>query len=68
MCVEDETERTTPSHATEINNRQATFFAEEDYCFYLERLGEGARKCACSIHAYVLMTNHGQTMGSESFL
>ena len=40
------------------NNRQATFFAEEDYCFYLDRLGEGARKYGCSIYAYVLMTNH----------
>ena len=25
------------------NNRQAIFFAEEDYSFYFERLGEGAR-------------------------
>ena len=46
------------------NNRQATFFAEEDFCFYLERLDEGARKYACSIYAYVLMTNHVHLLAS----
>lgn len=40
------------------NNRQACFFADEDYRFYLEWLAEYARKTACRIHAYVLMTNH----------
>jgi putative transposase len=35
------------------NNRQATFFVEEDYLFYLDRLGEGAQKYGGSIHAYV---------------
>ena len=40
------------------NNRQATFFAEEDYRFYLDRLLEASRKYGCSIYAYVLMTNH----------
>lgn len=40
------------------NNRQACFYAEEDYCFYLEWLGEYAKKAECHIHAYVLMTNH----------
>ena len=40
------------------NNRQACFFAEEDYRFYLHWLGEGAEKYGCEIHAYVLMTNH----------
>ena len=46
------------------NNRQATFFAEEDYLFYLDRLGEGARKYGCSIYAYVLMTNHVHLLAS----
>lgn len=46
------------------NNRQATFFAEEDYLFYLDRLGEGTRKYGCSIHAYVLMTNHVHLLAS----
>jgi putative transposase len=40
------------------NNRQARFFAEEDYRFYLEWLAEYAGKTGCRMHAYVLMTNH----------
>ncbi len=40
------------------NNRQACFFAEEDYRFYLYWLKKGADKYGCDIHAYVLMTNH----------
>ena len=40
------------------NNRQACFFADEDYRFYLDWLGEYAAKFRCHIHAYVLMTNH----------
>ena len=40
------------------NNRQACFFADEDYNFYLEWLAEYAGKTGCRIHAYVLMTNH----------
>ena len=40
------------------NNRQACFFADEDYRFYLDWLAEQAAKTGCQIHAYVLMTNH----------
>jgi len=40
------------------NNRQACFFAEEDYRFYLYWLKKGADEYGCDIHAYVLMTNH----------
>lgn len=40
------------------NNRQACFFADEDYRFYLDWLGEYADKTGCLVHAYVLMTNH----------
>jgi putative transposase len=40
------------------NNRQACFFADEDYRFYLDWLGENARKTGCQVHGYVLMTNH----------
>jgi len=48
-----------PQHVTQRgNNRQATFFAEEDYGFYLGCLHDAARKHGCAIHAYVLMTNH----------
>lgn len=40
------------------NNRGATFFAEQDYQFYLECLYDAAMKYHVKIHAYVLMTNH----------
>lgn len=40
------------------NNRQPTFFSDADYRFYLECLGDAAARCACDVHAYVLMTNH----------
>ena len=49
----------TPLHVIQRgNNRQACFFADEDYHFYLDWLGEYAGKSGCRIHAYVLMTNH----------
>ncbi len=44
------------------NNRQACFFADEDYRFYLDWLAEHAAKTGCRIHAYVLMTNHVHLM------
>lgn len=40
------------------NNRQACFFAKEDYRLYPDWLGEYASQARCRIHAYVLMTNH----------
>jgi putative transposase len=40
------------------NNRQACFFADEDYRNYLDWLAEYAGKTGCRVHAYVLMTNH----------
>lgn len=40
------------------NNRQACFYANEDYLFYLDHLAEQADKANCSIHAFCLMTNH----------
>ena len=49
----------TPLHLIQRgNNRQACFYAEEDYLIYLDWLKEFAEKCECSVHAYVLMTNH----------
>lgn len=48
-----------PQHVIQRgNNRQATFFAEEDYRFYLNCLYDAARQYGCLVHAYVLMTNH----------
>ncbi|MFT7528809.1 MAG: putative transposase [Arenicella sp.] len=40
------------------NNRQACFFADQDYQVYLQWLKEFADKTGCQIHSYVLMTNH----------
>ncbi len=40
------------------NNRQACFYADEDYLSYLEWLKEYSEKTDCKVHAYVLMTNH----------
>jgi REP-associated tyrosine transposase len=40
------------------NNRQACFFADEDYFFFLDCLARLAKRFRCALHAYVLMTNH----------
>ena len=40
------------------NNRDATFFSETDYQFYLECLYSASIRYGVRIHAYVLMTNH----------
>jgi putative transposase len=40
------------------NNRQACFFTDEDRLFFLEHLARIAKRFSCSLHAYVLMTNH----------
>lgn len=40
------------------NNRQACFYTDEDYRFYLHWLDKSAEKAGCQVHAYVLMTNH----------
>ena len=40
------------------NNRQAIFFADEDYTVYLDKLKDFSEKYQVKVHAYVLMTNH----------
>ena len=40
------------------NERQAVFYADEDYQRYLEYLDTASQQHGCQIHAYVLMTNH----------
>ncbi len=40
------------------NNRQAIFFAPEDYAQYRRWLDDAASAYGLAIHAYVLMTNH----------
>jgi putative transposase len=40
------------------HNREACFFAEEDYHAYLHWLGQALAEAHCHLHAYALMTNH----------
>ena len=40
------------------NNREATFFAEQDYQYYLNCLLDASCRYRTKVHAYVLMTNH----------
>ena len=40
------------------NNRQATFFCDDDYAVYLDKLLEYGAAYRVDIHAFVLMTNH----------
>ena len=40
------------------NNRQATFFCDDDYAVYLDKLQQYGKKYKVALHAYVLMTNH----------
>jgi putative transposase len=48
-----------PAHVVQRgNNRQAIFFAENDYRVYLGWLKDASQRYECAIHAYVLMTNH----------
>jgi putative transposase len=48
-----------PQHITHRgNNRQACFYTDNDYRLYLELLDAACRVHDCSLHAYVLMTNH----------
>lgn len=48
-----------PAHIVQRgNNREPCFFAEDDYQFYLDRLGKALKRYHVKCHAYVLMTNH----------
>lgn len=48
-----------PFHIVQRGHNKAPCFLEaSDYELYLGLLGEFARRCACRVHAYVLMTNH----------
>lgn len=40
------------------NNRQRCFLADADYLVYLGMLHKAAQLASCSVHAYVLMSNH----------
>lgn len=40
------------------NNQEAIFFEDSDYQAYLDWLQQATTRYGCSLHAYVLMTNH----------
>lgn len=40
------------------HNRDACFFANEDFQFYKEVLAEGLARYGAQLHGYCLMTNH----------
>ena len=40
------------------NNREASFYSEQDYQYYLECLYDASQRYGVLVHAYVLMTNH----------
>lgn len=48
-----------PQHVIQRgNNRQASFFTNQDYAVYLDKLKKYASMYSVNIHAFVLMTNH----------
>ena len=48
-----------PQHVVQRgNNRQVSFFAEQDYAVYLDKLKDYAKKYQVNVHAFVLVTNH----------
>ncbi len=48
-----------PAHVVQRgHNREACFFAHDDYTYYLEVLAQGCRRYDVAVHAYCLMTNH----------
>ena len=48
-----------PCHVVQRgNNRDACFFNDNDYRFYLDVLGDACRHYQVDLHAYALMTNH----------
>ena len=52
-----------PQHVIQRgNNRDVIVVVNEDYRFYLQKLGDACKKYDCDIHAYVLLTNHVHLM------
>lgn len=49
------------------NNRSAIFFDDGDYRTYLNWLAESMQRFGCSLHAYVLMTNHVHLLLTPKF-
>lgn len=52
-----------PQHIVQRGiNREACFFAEEDYHCYLHWLMKSAADWCCTIHAYILTSNREQPL------
>jgi putative transposase len=52
-----------PQHVIQRgNNREPCFFEAADFRFYLDSLAKACVRYGCSVHAYVLMTNHVHLM------
>lgn len=49
------------------NNREARFFAEQDYLFYLAFLEDAVKRYRVEIHAYVLITNRVYLLATPSY-
>jgi len=47
------------------NDRRPCFFQTIDHVRYLDELREATIRADCTIHAYVLMTNHVHTCWSR---
>ncbi len=48
-----------PQHVIQRgNNRQVSFFTDDDYAVYLDKLKLYSKKYKVAVHSYVLMTNH----------
>jgi putative transposase len=48
------------------NNRQPCFVGQADFAVYLHMLGQYAQVSSCTVHAYVLMSNHVHLLLSPS--
>lgn len=48
------------------HNRQPVFFEKDNYQAYLHWLNQAAQRYHCSVHAYVLMTNHIHILASPA--
>ncbi len=48
------------------NNRDACFYGEQDYRFYLDCIMQASAKYEVAVHAYVLMTNHTHLLVSTT--
>ncbi|WP_240224804.1 transposase [Rheinheimera hassiensis] len=48
-----------PCHVVQRgNNRQACFYCDDDFGFYMQSLNEALKRYQVELHAFVLMTNH----------